>query len=159
MFEKEYEKLLSRRALLLTVGAGVVAATGLTLLLSQAVASGAEVEVLMAKKLHGATAREGRIVFDLPEVAENGASVQFTVTVDSPMTTQDYVREVHIFTEGNPTPIVASYYFTPHSGKASFTSRMRLAQKQYVRVLAIMSNGSAYAIRKEINIATSGCSS
>lgn len=158
MFEKEYDKLLSRRNLLFTISTGVVAATSLTLMPGQGVTSEAEVEALMAKKLHGTTPHEGRITFDLPDVAENGASVQFSITVNSLMTTQDYVREVHLFAEGNPTPMVASYYFTPHSGKASCTSRMRLAQKQYVRVLAITSNGSAYTARKEINVATGGCS-
>lgn len=158
MFEKEYERSLSRRNLLGTVvGAGVVVATGLTLTPSVATAAAADVDTLMTDKLKGKSATEGTVMLDVPEAAENGASVQFTVTVDSPMTDKDYVKEIHVFTEGNPTPLVASYYFTPRSGKASVTSRMRLAQKQYVRALAIMGDGSAYVARKEVNVTVGGC--
>ncbi|KAF0144794.1 MAG: sulfur oxidation protein SoxY, partial [Rhodospirillaceae bacterium] len=49
--------------------------------------------------------------------------------------------------------------FTPRSGKASVTARMRLAQKQHVRALAVMSNGSAYVSRKEVNVTVGGCGS
>ena len=35
---------------------------------------------------------DGRVNFELPEIAENGNTVPFTVSVDSPMTEQDYVK-------------------------------------------------------------------
>ncbi len=120
-------------------------------------ATEAEVDALVNERLNGVPAKTGKIILDIPEVAENGASVQFTVTVESPMTEQDYVTAIHVFTEGNVTPHVASYYFTPSSGKARLTSRFRLARKQHVRVLATMSDGSAYVARREVTVAVGGC--
>ncbi len=117
----------------------------------------ADVDALVHEKLNGILAKTGKITLDIPEVAENGASVQFTVTVESPMTEQDYVTAIHVFTEGNATPHVASYYLTPFSGKARLTSRFRLARKQHVRVLALMSDGAAYVARREVTVAVGGC--
>ncbi len=159
MFTENAKQPLSRRDLLVAVGIGVVAATGLILLPDLVSATEANVEKAIADKLGGTVPKEGKITLEVPEAAENGASVQFTVTVDNPMTDKDYVKEIHVFTEGNPTPLVASYYFTPRSGKASVTARMRLAQKQHVRALAVMSNGSAYVSRKEVNVTVGGCGS
>ena len=120
-------------------------------------ATEAEVDALVSAKLNGVLAKTGKITLDIPEIAENGASVQFTVTVESPMTRQDHVKEIHVFTEGNATPHVASYYLTPSSGKARLTSRFRLARKQHIRVLATMSDGSAYVARREVTVAVGGC--
>ena len=39
--------------------------------------------------------------------------------VESPMSADDYVKHVHVFADGNPRPDVASFHFTPASGKAA----------------------------------------
>jgi len=36
---------------------------------------------------------------DIPRLAENGSIVPVTVSVDSPMTEQDYVKRIHLFAE------------------------------------------------------------
>ncbi|KAF0138648.1 MAG: soxY1, partial [Rhodospirillaceae bacterium] len=104
MFTENAKQPLSRRDLLVAVGIGVVAATGLILLPDLVSATEANVEKAIADKLGGTVPKEGMITLEVPEAAENGASVQFTVTVDNPMTDKDYVKEIHVFTEGNPTP-------------------------------------------------------
>src|SRR5262245_27178334 len=58
-------------------------------------------------------ASNGRFTFDLPETADNGNMVPFSVDVTSPMTDKDYVKAIHVIATANPSPNVASFYFTP----------------------------------------------
>lgn len=105
----------------------------------------------------GAVAAEGKISLDLPEIAENGNTVPFTVLVDSPMTSANFVRAVHLIATGNPRPEVASFYFSAMSGKAEATSRMRLNKTQDVIALAEMSDGKFFMGKKTIKVTIGGC--
>jgi len=97
------------------------------------------------------------IHLELPQIAENGNTVPIKVSVDSPMTAQDYVKAVHIFAEKNPVAEVVTFHFTPASGKASASTRMRLAKTQNVVALVQMSNGSAYTAKKQVKVTIGGC--
>ena len=68
-----------------------------------------------------ARVRAGRVGLEIPPLVENGHSVVVSLQVDSPMTEQDYVRSVHLFSEGNPLPGILTAYFTPRSGRATVT--------------------------------------
>lgn len=100
---------------------------------------------------------EGRIGLELPETAENGNVVPFTITIDSPMTGEDFVKAVHIFSTGNPKPDVASAYFSQLSGKAVFSSRMRLGRSQEVVAVAEMSDGKVYLGKRMVKVTIGGC--
>jgi sulfur-oxidizing protein SoxY len=102
-------------------------------------------------------AEEGRIMLDLPEIAENGNTVPLTVEVDSPMTEDDYVEAVHVMTERNPDPEVATFHFTPRSGRAAVSTRIRLAESQTVHAVAEMSDGSVYTASRAIDVTIGGC--
>lgn len=105
----------------------------------------------------GAEAVEDKVTLDLPEIAENGNTVPFSVNVDSPMTADNYVKAVHILATGNPNPDVATFFFTPQSGKAQATSRMRLGKTQDVIALAEMSDGKFYVGRRTVKVTIGGC--
>ena len=110
------------------------------------------------KKLFGDTAlAAGRIKLDIPEIAENGFVVPVTVDIASPMTDADFVRAVHIFAEENPQPTVATYRFTPACGKASASTRMRLAKSQTVVCIAEMSDGSLFSAKAQVKVTVGGC--
>lgn len=98
-----------------------------------------------------------RIVLELPEIAENGNTVPFAITVDSPMTAQDRVKAAHIVSSGNPQPSVASFYFSDQSGKAAVSSRMRLAKTQDVVAIAELSNGSFLIATRNVKVTIGGC--
>ena len=100
---------------------------------------------------------EGKIKLDLPSIAENGLVVPLGFEVESPMTDKDYVKAVHIFSEGNPVPQVASFFFTPMAPKAAASIRIRLAQSQNIVAVAEMSNGDLYVARKEVKVTIGGC--
>ncbi|MBX9647814.1 MAG: thiosulfate oxidation carrier protein SoxY [Xanthobacteraceae bacterium] len=110
------------------------------------------------KKLYGDKKFDsGKIKLDVPEIAENGLVVPVTVDVESPMTEQDYVKAVHVFADGNPLPGIVSYRFTPACGKASASTRMRLAQTQNVICIAEMSNGNLHMTKSVVKVTIGGC--
>ena len=76
-------------------------------------------EQAVRKILGDAKPSDGKVAIELPEIAENGNTVPFTVSVDSPMTEKDHVKAIHVIATANPQPGVATFRFTPLSGKAA----------------------------------------
>ena len=111
----------------------------------------------MAKLIGGKPTKSGRIKLKLPQFAENGNTVPCTISVDSPMTESDYVRAVHVVADGNPRPGVASFHFTPASGKAVVTTRIRMAKTQNIIAVAEMSDGSLYKAVQNVKVTIGGC--
>ncbi len=147
---------VSRREALATAGLGLAAlmAGGFR---APAHASLEDVRAAMKTILNGAEPQEGRVRLIMAEVAENGATVPYTVTVDSPMTDGDYVKGIHIFADGNIFPQASSFHLTPGCGVAEVSARMRLARTQNVYALAAMSDGSFYLARTEVKVTIGGC--
>jgi sulfur-oxidizing protein SoxY len=146
---------LSRRAALI-IGAGGAA---LTLLGwdEKALASAKEAADQIAKFTGGKTPDKSKIAIELPEIAENGNTVPLAISVDAPMTADDYVSEVLVVAEGNPNPGVATFHFTPMSGKADASTRIRLAATQNIVVVAKTSNGAFYTGQKLVKVTIGGC--
>ncbi len=99
----------------------------------------------------------GSLTLKAPEIAENGNSVPISVLVDSPMTDDAYVESVVILAEGNPNPAVATFHFSPASGEALASTRMRLAKTQNVIAVAKMSDGSIYSDKRNVKVTIGGC--
>jgi sulfur-oxidizing protein SoxY len=105
----------------------------------------------------GAAVRAGRVKLELPPLADNGNSVSMRVTVESPMTPQDHVRAIHLFSERNPVRHMAAFYLGPRSGRAEIVSRIRLAGSQRIVALAEMSDGSFWAGSAPVVVTLSAC--
>jgi sulfur-oxidizing protein SoxY len=114
-------------------------------------------ELELKKVIGDAKPTEGKLVLDLPEIAENGNMVPLTVSVDSPMTDKEFVKAIHLFSTGNPQPMVATFYFSPLSGKAFVASRMRLAQTQDVISVAEFADGQFAMVRRNVKVTIGGC--
>ena len=112
---------------------------------------------LIRKFTGGKTAAEGRVRLDLPEIAENGNAVPMTVSVESPMTEQSYVSDVLVVAEGNPRGGIATFHFSPASGVAEVNTRIRLAETQYVIVIAKMNDGTVFKTSKQVKVTIGGC--
>jgi sulfur-oxidizing protein SoxY len=139
------------------MGTAAIAAVAAIIAPRMAFASASDVAAEI-KKLYGDKApASGRIKLDVPQIAENGLVVPINIDVESPMTPADYVKSVHVFAEGNPQPGVVTYRFTPETGKASASTRMRLAQTQDIVVVAEMSNGQLFSTRQEVKVTIGGC--
>jgi sulfur-oxidizing protein SoxY len=118
-----------------------------------AAATRAEIEAFAA----GATPAPGRIALELPEHAEDGASVPLAVRVDSPMTEADHVVAVLILADGNLEHRVAAFAFTPLSGVAAARTRIRLARSQEVIALARTRDGAVFVDRRAVRVSVGGC--
>jgi sulfur-oxidizing protein SoxY len=114
-------------------------------------------EEVMKKILGDAKPTEAKIMIDMPEIAENGNTVPFTVAVESPMSEKDYVKTVHVLANGNPQANVGAFNFTPLSGKASLQSRMRLAKTQDVYAIAELSDGKFLMSKRTVKVTIGGC--
>jgi sulfur-oxidizing protein SoxY len=103
------------------------------------------------------TPKDGKVVLKAPEIAENGNAVPLTVTVDGPMTEKSYVKAIYIAADGNPNPGVAVYEFSPLSGKAEVSLRVRLMQTQKIVAVAEMNDGTLYSGSREVKVTIGGC--
>ena len=114
-------------------------------------------ELAVRKILGEAKPIDGKITFELPEIAENGNTVPFSISVDSPMTDKDHVKAIHIVATSNPQPGVATFRLSPQSGKAAVASRMRLQRTQDVITIAELSDGRFLMARRPVKVTIGGC--
>jgi sulfur-oxidizing protein SoxY len=105
----------------------------------------------------GAEVRKGRVALDVPPLVENGNSVPLKVTVESPMTSQDFVKTVAIFNEKNPQPNVAIFHLSPHCGRATVSTRIRLGDSQNIVAIAQLSDGTFWSDTAELIVTLPAC--
>jgi sulfur-oxidizing protein SoxY len=98
-----------------------------------------------------------RVHLSMPASFANGYRVPMTLSVDSPMTGADHVRMVHVLAPKNPIVPVAEFHFTPQSGAAVISTRVRLAKSQTVLAVADMSDGSLLMARSWVKVDIDGC--
>jgi len=148
----------TRRQFLVLAGGILASATVDAQLAPDTVAARkAALEEAVRKVSGGAQLRPGRVKLGLPSLIENGNSVPLTVTVASPMTADDHVRAIHVFTEKNPQPYVISAWLGPRSGRAAVTTRARIADSGTVIALAQMSDGTFWSDSMEVVVTLSAC--
>ena len=140
--------MITRRVFLLAAGA---AAAGIAQATPQAM------EEAIRKLTGGATVGRGRVRLDVPPLIDNGNSVTLSVSVESPMTTADHVRAIHVFAPGNPLPNVISAYLGPRAGRARFATRVRVANTQTLVALAQLSDGSFWEDRVDVLVTLAAC--
>ena len=101
--------------------------------------------------------RKGKVTLDLPPLVENGNSVPMTVTVASPMTSENRVKAIHVFNEKNPQANVVSVRLGPRAGKASVSTRIRLADTQKITAIAEMSDGTYWSDTQDVVVTLAAC--
>ncbi len=111
----------------------------------------------IAKIVGNRSVVNGKINIELAPLVENGNSVTVRFVGTSPMTENEYVRVMHVVSEGNPLANVISLHFTPRSGRAEVTTRIRLAESQRVWVIAEMSDGSLWRAHADTVVTLSAC--
>lgn len=142
---------LNRREVV-AYGAGVVALSALP---ASVFAASDKSMAAIAEFTGGAEVGSGVLTLDAPEIAENGNTVPIGVNVD--MDGDVYPEAVMILADGNPSPGVATFMFTPNSGEATASTRIRLAKTQDVIAVAKMSDGSFAQDTKTVKVTIGGC--
>jgi sulfur-oxidizing protein SoxY len=146
-----------RRFLIDTAALAGAAGIWLPLATGPASATPASMRAAIRKVVGEAPDTKGRLKIDLPPLIENGNAVSLTVAVESPMTVEDHVKAIHVFTEKNPQPNVISVQLGPRAGRATFSSRIRLADSQKVIAIAQMSDGSFWSDEIEVIVTLAAC--
>jgi len=105
----------------------------------------------------GAAVREGKVKLDVPPLIENGNTVPLTVSVDHPMTEEDFVKAIHVFNEKNPQPHVFSAALAPRNGRATIGTRIKLADTQKVVAVAETSKGEFWSASAVVIVTIAAC--
>jgi sulfur-oxidizing protein SoxY len=143
---------LSRRELLIGAAAGA-----LFLWATRVRATAESMAAAMREVLGDQPIKTGRVKLNVPELAESGNSVPLTVTVESPMSAEDYVKSIFIFSEKNPLPTIAQFSLTPRSGRAQVSTRIRLSTSQRLLAVATTSDGTHWSGAADVVVTTSSC--
>ncbi len=139
-----------REALLLGTAASIV-------LVTPALATPEEMGEAVRLFTGGTAVKEGGVKLDLPPLVENGNAAPLTVSVDSPMTEADHVRRLAVFNERNPQPNVITAQLGPRSGRATLSTRIRLANSQRITAVAEMSDGSFWSGSADVIVTLAAC--
>ena len=80
-----------------------------------------------------------------------------TVSVDSAMTAEAHVKTIAVFNERNPLREVALFHLGPRCGRATVSTRMRLATSQKLVAVARLSDDSLWSHTVEVVVTLAGC--
>ncbi len=97
----------------------------------------------------GVIPRDGEVVLDAPEIADNGGSVQIRVAAAG-------ARKIALFSEGNPNPGVVVFTFGKNVVPAA-TTRIRLAGSQNLVAVAEMPDRTFIHVTRPITVTVGGC--
>ena len=99
----------------------------------------------------------GGVDLDIPPIAENGYSVPLTIDVDSPMTEDNHVRRIAVFSPRNPIANLIQFSLGPRAGLARVSTRIRLAGTQEILVVAEMSDGTLRSASARTLVTIAAC--
>ena len=142
----------TRRALL-GAAAGVIG----SIAWRRAEASPEELAAAVRAFAGGAPLRTGRVLLDIAPLVENGNAVPIRVTVDSPMNATSSVQEIVVFNQRNPQRDVAVFRMGPRAGRATVSTRIRLATSQQIVAVAQMSDGSCFTHTVDVIVTLAAC--
>ena len=105
----------------------------------------------------GAAITPGRVKLTMPELAENGNVVSTVIEVQSPMTSADHVKTIHVLAEKNPQVTLIRFHLGPRAGRAKVAANVRLADTQRVMALAEMSDGTFWSGEATVIVTLAAC--
>jgi sulfur-oxidizing protein SoxY len=142
---------LSRRD---TLKLGGVAIAALAIAPARALA---ETEALIKEFAGGKTPKNAGLTLDIPVTAENANAVPVTIRLEDRFSGARSCEEFLLIAERNPMPEACRFRFSPATGMADVTTRIRLAESQTVVALARMSDGEILVHRVSVTVTVGGC--
>lgn len=97
------------------------------------------------------------VSISIPPIAENGYSVPLSVSVDSPMSANNYVQRIIVISERNPVAEIIAFTLGPHAGRAKVDTRVRLGGSQILTAIAEMNDGSLRAGTAKAVVTLAAC--
>ena len=99
----------------------------------------------------------GVIELDTPARASDAAVVPIAFRTRFVQTPDNYIRKVYLVIDRNPSPMGATFSFTPESGRAEIETRVRIEEYTHVRAIAEMNDGRLFMHTRFVK-ASGGCS-
>ncbi len=91
-----------------------------------------------------------KINLEIPEIAENGALVPFTVS-----TTLNDIKAISIIVEQNPVPLVIQAQLMPEL-ETFMSARLKIANSSFVFAIA-EGEKVCYSVKKKVKVTIGGC--
>jgi sulfur-oxidizing protein SoxY len=107
--------------------------------------------------LAGRTPQLGRLILDLPRLADDGNAVAMRVTMPGPFAQGEHVTSIALFSEKNPVPKMAQFEYPLPPERVEIESRVRLAGSQRVVAVAILAGGDVHAAIAEVVVTLAAC--
>lgn len=89
--------------------------------------------------------------------ADDASSVPVIVRARNAQRQDDYIKQIWLIVDKNPSPMAGVFRYTPASGLANLETRIRVEDYTHVRAVAERSNGKLYMAGRWIK-ASGGCS-
>ena len=154
MMSQDYS---TRRQFLVLTGSAAVVITVPIVTLRPARATPAMLAAAIRNVVGEAVVRPGKVKLEVPPLVENGNTVPMTVSVASPMTSDDYVKSIHVFNEKNPQPHIGNFYLGARCGRAQISTRIRLADSQKIVAIAHLADGSFWSATADVVVTLAAC--
>jgi len=97
------------------------------------------------------------LALEAPYRGLDASIVPITINALTPQTGDRYIKSLTLTVDQNPDPIAAVFHFTPNSGSASISTRIRIDAYTYVRAIAETNDGKLHMVAKFVK-AAGGCS-
>jgi sulfur-oxidizing protein SoxY len=116
-----------------------------------------EVARILERISGGRPIRRGHVSLDMPVVAEDGRVVPVIIETDLPMTSEKYVKAVHLVVDHNPDAHLAAFHLTPAIGRVSISTRIKMKRTTWVRAIVETSDGEVWADYSRVRVTLNGC--
>jgi sulfur-oxidizing protein SoxY len=111
----------------------------------------------LAQYLAGRTPQFGRLLLDVPRLADNGNAVPMKLTMSGPFAAGAHLLTIRLYSEKNPVPLMARFEYPSPSARVEIDSRIRLAGTQRVAAIAELANGELHAAVADIVVTIAAC--
>jgi sulfur-oxidizing protein SoxY len=117
-----------------------------------------EAKRIVRNIIKGREIRNNLIYLKAPDIAENGNTVPISFSVNCSMKNNDFPKIVHILVLDNPFPEIAKFYFSPESGEAEVSIRIRMRTSSNIVAIAEMSDGTVGEAISYVDVTIGACS-
>jgi len=94
---------------------------------------------------------------EAPYRAHDAAVVPISLNASFPQSDERYIKTITLLIDENPLPMAGRFHFTPASGLASFSTRVRVNAYTYIRAIAETNDGELFMTKRFVK-ASGGCS-
>ncbi len=107
--------------------------------------------------LAGRAPRFGRLVLDIPRLADNGNAVPLRIRVTGLFEPGAALRSVRLYSPKNPVALMARFDFPVAPARAEIDTRVRLAGTQRIVGVAELADGELHAAVADVEVTVSAC--